>query len=81
MDFSMEGLHSGDLDTARVSFKTLSRTMSELIKGGIRDEAAAEDIKIYVCPMENEPWIQKGGELKNPYLGESMWICGVEEKF
>jgi Cu(I)/Ag(I) efflux system membrane fusion protein/cobalt-zinc-cadmium efflux system membrane fusion protein len=81
MDLSMEGLHSGDLDTARTSFKSLSRTMSELIKGGVRDEAIAEDIKIYVCPMENEPWIQKGGELRNPYLGESMWICGVEEKY
>jgi len=81
MDSSMEGLHSGDLETARASFKTLSRTMTELIKGAVREEAVAEGIKIYVCPMENEPWIQKGTELRNPYLGQDMWICGVEEPY
>jgi RND family efflux transporter MFP subunit len=81
MDSSMEGLHSGDLQTARTSFKTLSRTMTELIKGAVREEALSEDIKIYVCPMENEPWIQKGSELRNPYLGKDMWICGVEESY
>jgi RND family efflux transporter MFP subunit len=81
MDSSLEGLHSGDLQTARESFKTLSRTMTELIKGAMSEEAAAEDIRIYVCPMENEPWIQKGTELRNPYLGKDMWICGVEEPF
>jgi RND family efflux transporter MFP subunit len=81
MDSSMEGLHSGDLETARASFKTLSRTMTEMIKGGVREEAAAQGMKIYVCPMENEPWIQKGTELRNPYLGQDMWICGVEEPY
>jgi RND family efflux transporter MFP subunit len=81
LDSSMEGLHSGDLQTARESFKKLSRTMTELIKGAISDEAVAEGIKIYVCPMENEPWIQKGTELRNPYLGQDMWICGVEEPY
>jgi hypothetical protein len=81
LDSSMEGLHSGDLQTARESFKKLSRTMTELIKGAISDEAVAEGIKIYVCPMENEPWIQKGTELRNPYLGKDMWVCGVEEPY
>jgi hypothetical protein len=81
MDASMEGLHSGDLQTQRSSFKTLSRAMSELVRGSIREEAAAEDIKIFFCPMENEPWIQKGSELRNPYLGRDMWICGIEEPY
>jgi hypothetical protein len=78
---SMEGLHSGDLQAARTSFKTLSRIMSELIKGVARDEAVAAGIKIYFCPMESEPWIQKGTELRNPYLGKDMWVCGTEEKY
>jgi len=80
MDDSMEGLHSGDLQTARTSFKTLSRIMTGLVRGSAREEAIASGIKIYFCPMENEPWIQKGGELRNPYLGKDMWICGNEEK-
>lgn len=81
MEDSMEGLHSGELQTARSSFKTLSRIMTDLIKGPAREEAAASGIKLYFCPMENEPWIQRGGELKNPYLGKDMWICGTEETF
>jgi RND family efflux transporter MFP subunit len=81
MNTSMEGLGSGDLQTARTAFKTLSRTMTDLVKGPIRDEAASSGVKIFVCPMENEPWIQKGTELRNPYLGKDMWICGVEEPY
>lgn len=78
---SMEGLHSGDLQAARTSFKRLSRAMTALIKGSARDEAIALGIDIYFCPMENEPWIQKGSELKNPYLGKDMWICGTKEEY
>jgi len=81
MEDPMEGLHSGDLPTARTSFKTLSRIMTGLIKGAAREEAIASGIKLYFCPMENEPWIQRGSELRNPYLGKDMWICGTEEKF
>jgi hypothetical protein len=81
MDSSMEGLHSGDLETAREYFKLFRRTMAELVKGAVREEALSADVKIYVCPMENEPWIQQGAELRNPYLGQDMWICGVEEKY
>lgn len=81
IDASLEGLHSGDIPTARTAFKVLSRTMTELVKGSLREEALTEDIKIYVCPMEKEPWIQRGAELRNPYLGQDMWICGVEEKY
>ncbi len=81
IETSLEGLHSGDLQKARTSFKLLSRTMSGLVKGAAREEAVASGISLFVCPMENEPWIQKGVELKNPYLGQDMWICGIEEKF
>jgi RND family efflux transporter MFP subunit len=81
IDASLEGLHSGDLQIARTSFKTLSRTMTGLIKGAAREEAMAAGLKAYLCPMENEFWLQHEGDLKNPYLGEDMWICGIEEKY
>lgn len=80
IESSLEGLHSGDLQTARTSFKTLSRAMTELVRKTSREEALNKDLKIYFCPMENEPWMQRGAVLRNPYLGEDMWICGVEEK-
>lgn len=80
IESSLEGLHSGDLQTARTSFKVLSRAMTEIVRGAAREEALVKDLKIYFCPMEKEPWIQRGTELKNPYLGEDMWICGVEKK-
>ncbi len=80
IEFSLEGLHSGDLQTSRASFKILSRAITEIVRGAAREEALREDLKIYFCPMENEPWVQRGAELRNPYLGEDMWICGIEEK-
>jgi hypothetical protein len=43
-------------------------------------DPASKGIKAYICPMENEWWIQKEGDLKNPYLGKEMWTCAVEEK-
>jgi multidrug efflux pump subunit AcrA (membrane-fusion protein) len=81
IDASLEGLHSGNLEMARTSFKTLSRTMTGLIKGTAREEAVAAGLKAYLCPMENEFWLQHEGDLKNPYLGKDMWICGNEEKY
>jgi len=77
---SLPGLLSEDLQKARNSFKTLSRTMVDFVKGPGREEAMSSGIKIYFCPMEKERWLQKGTDLKNPYLGKDMLICGTEEK-
>ena len=80
MEDSLPGLLSEDLQKARGSFKTLSRTMVDFVKGPGREEALSSGIKIYFCPMEKERWLQKGTALKNPYLGKDMLICGTEEK-
>ncbi|MBC8413304.1 MAG: efflux RND transporter periplasmic adaptor subunit [Nitrospira sp.] len=77
---SLPGLSSGDLDAARNSFKMFSRAMFEYLKNVDGQIPGAEGVKAYHCPMENEYWIQKEGDLKNPYLGEDMWICGTEEE-
>lgn len=76
---SLAGLQSSDLSEARNSFKLFSRTMLDYLKNTDTD-TASKGIKAYICPMENEWWIQNEGDLRNPYLGESMWICGIEEK-
>ncbi len=80
MEHSFHGLQSGNLQKARNAFKLLSRAMVNLVKGTGREEALSSGIKIYYCPMEKERWLQTGSDLKNPYLGKDMWICGNEEK-
>ena len=78
---SLKGLSSGELEKARHSFKSLSKAVITFVKGPAREDAISSGIKIYYCPMEKERWLQKGRELKNPYLGKDMLICGSEEKY
>ena len=78
---SLEGLLSGDLQTARDSFKVFSRVMIDFVKNSGREYAVSSGIKLYFCPMAEEWWMQRGTDLKNPYLGEDMLLCGAEEKY
>jgi hypothetical protein len=80
LEDSLTGLLSGDLQTARDSFKSLSSAMIDLVKSSGREYALSSGVKVYFCPMAEERWMQRGEELKNPYLGEDMLICGTEEK-
>jgi RND family efflux transporter MFP subunit len=80
LEASLQGLLSKDLKKARDAFKILSSTMADYVKSEGRDDAVLSGIKVYFCPMEEERWLQKGTDLKNPYLGKDMWICGTEEK-
>jgi multidrug efflux pump subunit AcrA (membrane-fusion protein) len=80
LEDSLPGLMSGDLQMARDSFKALSRVMIGLVKSSGREYALSSGVKVYFCPMAEERWMQRGAELKNPYLGEDMLICGTEEK-
>ncbi|UCD34508.1 MAG: efflux RND transporter periplasmic adaptor subunit [Nitrospiraceae bacterium] len=79
MEDSLKGIASGDLQKAKTSFKTLSRTMIGYAKGPGKDHALSSGLKLYFCPMEEEHWMQKAGDLRNPYLGQDMLICGIEE--
>ena len=80
IEHSLHGLQSGNLQEARNAFKLLSKEMVDLVKGAGREEALSSGVKIYYCPMEKERWLQTEADLKNPYLGKDMWICGNEEK-
>jgi hypothetical protein len=33
---------------------------------------------IIQCPMVNEKWIQDTEEIKNPFLGSQMFVCGAK---
>jgi RND family efflux transporter MFP subunit len=81
MEASAEGLQSGNLQKARYSFKILSRSMAGFIRGAGREGAVSADMKLYFCSMAEEYWVQRGKDVKNPYFGKDMWICGAKEEF
>jgi RND family efflux transporter MFP subunit len=78
---ALPGLLSGDMTKAKASFAMLSRTMVEYVKGPGKEEARAQGIKIFYCPMQKESWLQKGTSVQNPFLGKDMLICGNEIKY
>jgi hypothetical protein len=63
-----------DLDAARAAFWRLSdaliaysRTTGSPLGAGIRTA---------YCPMEKKYWVQKDGQIANPYAGKKMPTCG-----
>lgn len=78
VDKSLGGLLSGDLEKAKDSFKILSRALVSYVKGSGRDKALASGVKIFYCPMAEQPWLQKTKDVQNPYLGKEMLLCGNE---
>lgn len=58
-----------DIKSIREAFKSLSELLAEQeIPDGL--------MKVY-CPMVKSFWLQKKGDVANPYLGKSMSSCGV----
>jgi hypothetical protein len=78
---SLEGLSSGHLANTRASFAILSKALAGYIRGSGRKDAVSSGIKLYLCPMKEERWLQKEEDVRNPYLGKDMLICGTEEKY
>lgn len=59
------------MEELRTSFKTLSEVY---LKNGNKKEM--QEFQKASCPMAEAKWIQKKGELANPYYGKSMLTCG-----
>ncbi len=58
-----------NLKSIREAFKPISEFLAELeLPDGL--------MKIY-CPMVKSFWLQKKGDIANPYFGQSMLSCGV----
>jgi membrane fusion protein, copper/silver efflux system len=38
------------------------------------------DVVTMYCPMVKKSWLQKNGEVKNPYFGKAMPNCGEKKK-
>jgi hypothetical protein len=63
-----------DLKSAREAFKPLS---ASLIKYLADHKAGKGTYHEAYCPMVKSSWLQKGTEIKNPYMGSEMLSCGV----
>jgi 6-phosphogluconate dehydrogenase (decarboxylating) len=63
---------AGDIKKAREAFGKLSTALIPAVKaaGGI------EGLKLGYCPMVAAPWLQKDGQVRNPYYGSAMLTCG-----
>lgn len=67
---------ASDLKAARAAFKPLS---DSLIKYLADHNAKDAYVQVY-CSMARASWLQKDGNVKNPYMGKAMSECGVIQK-
>lgn len=76
-DYSFKDCHKSikSIEELRNSFKSLSEIY---IKNG--ESIKNNEILIVKCPMASARWLQKKGEIKNPYYGVKMLRCGEIEK-
>lgn len=63
-----------DLKATRDDFETLSNVLIAYV-GSHASQMKKMPLKAY-CPMADAFWLQKGGELLNPYMGTKMPYCG-----
>ncbi len=70
-DYKDCGKKFKDIAELRNSFKTLSEVY--LANG---DKKEVKSLTKANCSMAKAKWVQKNGELRNPYYGKSMLECG-----
>ena len=67
---------AGDMEGLRVAFKPLSEAIAK--------SPIPEGTILAFCPMAFDdtgaPWVQKDGQIMNPYFGASMLHCGAVTK-
>jgi hypothetical protein len=68
-------LKSKTIEEARNEFKKLSSPFVEWI---VRNKEAG--FEVVHCPMAGAKWVQKKGEILNPYYGKEMLSCGEKVK-
>jgi hypothetical protein len=63
-----------DIKVVRQRFGALSEAIDTYMTG--LNLRAPDGVKVAVCPMVKKPWLQRDGELANPYYGKEMPTCG-----
>jgi hypothetical protein len=64
--------NAGNIKLMRLAFKPLSQAVIKL--------EIPEGLVVASCPMVPASWVQKDGEIRNPYYGRSMLTCGTINK-
>lgn len=68
-----------DLDAARLAYKDVSDRLIALFR---EHHVQTGHYFLCTCPMAQASWIQNDKEIKNPYYGSAMLLCGdVTENF
>ena len=68
-----------DLDTARLAYKDVSDRLIALFRD---HHVQTGHYFVCTCPMAQASWIQTDKEIKNPFYGSAMLLCGdVTETF
>lgn len=70
-----KGMTATDIQELREQFRPLSHALAKLVEKG-----AVFGHGIFYCPMADAYWIQKHGDVANPYYGKMMLRCGDEVK-
>ena len=63
------------IEEARTAFEGVSK---ELLPWARKNKMTDTDL-VY-CPMKKAYWLQKKGDIQNPYYGKEMLECGVIEE-
>lgn len=70
--FSLAALIAAEkIEDARKEFKKLSAPFVEWV-----ENSKDSSYKVVYCPMAGAKWVQKDGEVMNPYFGKEMLHCG-----
>ncbi|MGD9895932.1 MAG: metal transporter [Candidatus Methylacidiphilaceae bacterium] len=70
---------ANDLDSARLAYKDVSDRLITLFR---EHHVQTGHYFVCTCPMAQASWIQTDKEIKNPYYGSAMLLCGdVTETF
>lgn len=68
-----------DLDSARLAYKEISDRLIALFRA---HQVQTGHYFVCTCPMAQASWIQTDKEIKNPFYGSAMLLCGdVTETF
>jgi hypothetical protein len=65
---------AADLQDARAKFGVLSEAIDAYMTN--QHLTSPEGVRVAFCPMVLKPWLQKDGDLRNPYYGSQMLTCG-----
>lgn len=77
---ALESLNAKDLDLkqARSAFQQLSAEFVPMAQMKYEKSATSPTWVVMNCPMVKADWIQKKGDVKNPYYGTKMSKCGQQ---